>query len=214
MSKGLLVAIIIGVSLLAGIGAYLAFGRSSSSPAMGLTDSSTQTATTSASQKKSLRDLIGLGTNQQCTFTDTAGNSGTMYIDAGRSRGDFVSTVNDASVTSHMVYNGQSLYIWMDGESQGFKSTLEAVSDAFSTNTQQSMDVNQPVDYQCSALVSTTVSFTPPADVEFVDASSFLAPQTSLAPSGPPAVPGADCSACDQLTGTPRDQCLAALSCN
>ena len=201
MNKNVLIAIAVVVLLALG-GAYFLYGR----PSSPLT--STSGTPTTSSAKKSLKDLIALGSSQQCKFQDAAGNSGTMYVSGGKSRGDFTSTANGATVGSHMLYDGQAMYIWMDGQSQGYKSTLDATSAPDSAAGSQAMDVNQALDYDCSSWSVAATSFTPPAGIEFLDASAMLAP-------GTPGTGSSDqCAACASLTGDSQAQCLTTLNCN
>jgi len=212
MSKGLSVAIIVGILLVAGAGAYIVLNRPSDTTAPG-TSASASPAPTSALQPQSLRDLLALGRDQTCTFNDASGNSGSVYMGGAKVRGDFTTMVNSQPQASHMLVDGQTVYVWMDGQAQGFKVSFDAVADLGSSTSNQSVDLDQKVDYQCSDWAVDDSKFSLPSGVIFSDTSAMMAP----ALTGVPQVTGTSedrCAACDALTGAPQAQCLQALGCN
>ena len=66
-----------------------------------------EVASNDTSSQKSLKDLIGLGQTQECTFT-TEGSSGKVYIGGGKMRGDFSTTTEGQTVISLMLVDGQT----------------------------------------------------------------------------------------------------------
>lgn len=213
MNKGILIGVVLVILLGLG-GAYFLLSRSSSVPSSPENQTESSQTTSAPAAKKSLKDLMALGQSQQCGFTDPTGNSGTMYVSGGKSRGDFTSDAGGTAVQSHMIYDGQSLYIWMDGQTQGYKSTLDTATPTGSPSTPGTMDANQAFDYDCSSWVTDASLFTPPTGIEFLDASAMMAPKVTTAPGTSPAAGSSDqCAACESLTGSSRTQCLAALNC-
>ena len=209
MNKNLTITIVAVLLLAGGVGGYFAFGRSSSSPSSNSSEAANTTPAQDSMQKKSLKDLMGLGTNQQCTFKDATGNGGTVYVSGTKVRGDFASTTNGTSISSHMVSDGKTTYMWMDGQTQGFKTSLDAVAQPDLTAKQQpAVDVNQQLDYNCGAWTVNASVFALPTGIDFIDPAALM-PKVTL-----PAGSAAQCAACDSLTGTYRDQCLATLNCN
>src|SRR3989344_394789 len=208
MNKNVLIAVVVIILLLLLGGAYFAFGRRPPSSTTPAGQTQVPGSTSAPSAKKSLKDLISLGQSQQCSFQDAPGNSGTMYVSGGKSRGDFTSGIDGTAVKSHMVYDGQAVYIWMDGQSQGYKSALDTVAPTGAPTTQKTMDVNQALDYNCTSWSGDSSLFTLPSGVEFLDASAMM-PKLPTAPGDT----SDQCAACEQLTGSSRTQCRTALNC-
>src|SRR6188508_1773076 len=89
------------------------------------TNSDTSTQTTA--EPRSINDILAMGTNQKCTFSDD-GFSGTLYTSGGKARTDFTGSQDGSIVTSHTVITGSDVYIWIDGQANGFKTTTSALS--------------------------------------------------------------------------------------
>lgn len=188
MNKKILIVVVV---LLLVVGGYFFMkGQKGGTPA------GTQgTTETSSGGLKSLKDLIASGVAQKCTFStsDTSGVSeGTTYVAGGKMRGDFTSTVSGKTTKSHMIADGKTTYIWVDGEKTGFKTTFEETATAKPEGTQVSegtasgggVDLNQKTDYKCSTWITDSSQFTPPADVKFTDFSQMFNP-SSLPVSNP-----------------------------
>jgi hypothetical protein len=209
------VVLIVGVLLvLIGAGVYLYSSKKSSSPA-GITEN--QSGTTSP---MSIKDLLGLGSSQKCTFSTTIENGtseGTVYISEGKMRGDFSSNVEGNVNNSHIIIDGTTSYTWMDGQNTGYimtynpEETSSTATEAGSQNT-QGPDLNQKSDYNCSSWVPDTSLFIKPSDINFVSLNDLI-------PSAlPSAAAGTDtntsqCSYCDSLSGDAQTQCKSALNC-
>src|SRR6185503_5345615 len=138
-----------------GLIAYLALGKKNNTDQTSSVESNSQTADTAseASQStatpQSLKSLLAAGTAQKCSFSDS-GSQGTFYVSAGKARGDFTTTASGKTTATHMIVDGQTSYIWMDGQSQGFKMMADASAQA-NVNAQQAIDANKPIGYSCSA---------------------------------------------------------------
>ncbi|MDO8488449.1 MAG: hypothetical protein Q7S31_04075 [bacterium] len=203
MNKAVLA--VIAVVILVGLGAYFVInkGKSSSGPTG---STANEQATTGA---QSLKELLMGGVAQKCTF-DSAGSQGTVYVGSGKMRGDFTSATGGQTVQSHMLVDGNTSYIWMEGQKTGFKTTLDASADASAdaqTNTTQSqINVDEKLDYNCAPGGVNSTMFDLPAGVQFSDMSSMMDAGNDT---------GADkCAACDSVPASAKSQCLAALGCN
>ena len=72
-------------------------------------------------QKKSFFDFFSMAGSQKCTFSDSTNNSsGTVYVSGGKMRGDFQSSNNGKTNSSHMINDGTYVYIWTDGQTNGY----------------------------------------------------------------------------------------------
>src|ERR1700682_5384231 len=118
-----LVLIIGGIILLllVGGGVFLASNKSSQI---------SQNPVSVSGSPRSLKDLLGLGGSQQCSFSDASGNSQIIYVSNGKVRGDFMSGTGQSVMKSHMIVDGQTSYLWVDGQNTGFKMTLDAATQA------------------------------------------------------------------------------------
>lgn len=182
MNKKLIIAVV--VVLVLGVGGYFFWKSQSAKIPSGL-----QTGTETSSGLKSLKDLIAAGIAQKCTFstTDESGSSeGTTYVAGGKMRGDFTSVISGKTTKSHMITDGNTNYIWMDGEKTGFKTTIEETGETETGDTSVSQDVtsqggadlNAKADYKCSAWVTDSSMFTPPTNVQFTDFSQMFNPSS------------------------------------
>jgi hypothetical protein len=175
-------------------------------------NSNTNTATTSA--PKTLKELMALQTPQSCTFSSSEegySSDGTVYYASGKVRGDFETKVENQLTKAHFVNEGNTLYMWMDGQAQGFKMSMETTNEENTeTKTQNKQyDPNKQVDYKCSAWNVDSAVFVKPANVEFVDPMEGLKAIPSVGLGS-----GSKCQACDALSGESKTQCLTALNCN
>ncbi len=169
-----------------------------------------------ASKPTTLKDLLGLGSAQKCTYT-----GGTVYVASGKVRGDFGVTESGKTINSHMIVDGTTSYIWTDGEKTGFKMTFnpDATSapapsmspSAAEAGQSGAMEAEQPQDYKCESWASDPTMFTLPKDITFQDFGSLVptaAPQSTGSTGN-----SSQCAYCDNLSGNDKTQCLSALNC-
>lgn len=177
MNKKAIIAVI--VLLLLGVGGF-AFWKTQQDKVGG--------PTSGVSGFKSLKDLLSSGVAQKCTYstTDEKGTSeGTTYVSGGKMRGDFTSVITGKTEKTHMITDGKTNYIWVDGEKTGLKTVVEPSSapnptDVPVTQTETAnggVDINKPADYKCSTWIADGSLFSPPADVKFTDFSEMFKPQ-------------------------------------
>ncbi len=169
---------------------------------------------------KSLKDLLSSGAAQKCTFSQTSDSGtseGTTYVSGGKVRGDFTTTSSGKTMTSHMISDGKTSYIWTEGEKTGFKMTATDASpstvqkDSADNPVNSQADLDQKADYKCSSWIVDGSVFTPPSNVTFTDFSQMLNP--SSAPSQGSGSAPSQCSYCDSLTGDDKTQCRSAFGC-
>lgn len=167
---------VIALVIVLGLIAYFAMGnKQATAPENGSTvqsqSGSADPATPQSASNKSLKELVAAGGSTKCTFSDS-GNSGTFYVSGGKARGDFSVTANNQTMSSHMILDGQTSYVWVDGQNQGFKMNVDASAQA-TAQVQQAVDVNKKIDYSCSAWTADSAMFQLPASVQFMDLGSF-----------------------------------------
>lgn len=128
----------------------------------------------------SLKALLAGGTAQQCSFSDTTAgmnSEGVIYVAGGKVRGNFTSTVDGQPLGAHMIVDGQTSYVWTDGSTTGFTTTVSAAPttppSAASSQT-ASLDVNKTLAYSCQPWAVDASVFTLPTGVQFTDLSTLL----------------------------------------
>jgi len=165
-----------GVVVLVVLG-FLLFGRGKSSK----TEQSNNTTNTQAnspapvaSTPMSLADLANSSSSQTCTFTDASG-TGTVFVASGKVRADFSSMEAGKAVGGHMILDNGTSYLWLDGQTTGFKSKISATSNP---TGQQGLDANQKLNYNCQSWSADASKFALPTGVTFTDMSSLKIPGT------------------------------------
>ena len=209
MSKTVIGAIV--VVILAAGGWYVYSQKGGTGAAM------MQTNTETPSAMQSMKDLVASGVSQKCDFTEPqSGTNGTIYIAGGKVRGDFSSKTQAGTIAGHMISDGTTVNTWMDGMSQGFKSSFTASAAPGNTDSQKGLDPDKKTDYKCSPWSADQSKFQLPSGITFTDMSAMM--QGSMkagADIKAGAMPGkaAQCSACDMAPEPQKSQCRQALGC-
>lgn len=219
MNKSTLIILVVILLLILGGGGFMLLNRSQTNPEPPVVKPKSNASTM---DKKSLRDLMSLSGNQQCTFSDKeTGDLGAVYSSGGKVRGDFKSETNGKSTGSHMIQDGTNIYFWMDGEKSGYKASLDTVTktgeDVMEKYQSQSkspaVDLKKQVDYSCSGWGGDAAKFAVPTNVEFTDYTKVMEEAGKMIEQS--GISNQDaCSACDSLTGETQAQCKAALKCS
>ncbi|OGC92245.1 hypothetical protein A2899_04860 [Candidatus Amesbacteria bacterium RIFCSPLOWO2_01_FULL_49_25] len=211
MNKNLMIGVGVAILLLLGIGGYTLMMGKKTNPASTVPTTG-EVSPTPAIQSGSLRQLLTGGISQKCTY-DAEGNLGTVYVSGGKMRGDMQLTSDDKTVGSHMIVDDTTTYIWMDGQTSGYKMSWDMTTPApTGAAAQTGFDPDEDVNYNCGPWVSDGRQFTLPAEVTFAEVGKVVLP-TGMTPETTPGSQS-QCDSCNSLTGTIKTQCLAALGCN
>jgi hypothetical protein len=220
MNKNTTITLTIGaIIILLGGGYFFLNSRSNPQPVSTSPTASNTQAQPPAKQKQSLKRLFELADNQQCSFKDDESkNTGTIFAHSGKARGDFQSQNNGTAIKSHMISDGQSVHVWMDGEKQGFKTSLDSMASTPEQTKTKSVDVNKQVDFSCRPWKVDESIFTPPADIEFQDVNSMMQDtQTMMKDNTNDTMMQKDntqaCIQCDSLPEEAQTQCKTLLKC-
>lgn len=174
--------------------------------------------TNSTTEKTSLKSLLAMNKSQKCTF-DVEASSGTSYISSGKMRGDFTAKTGGSTGTTHMIVDGQTSYVWMDGQTSGYKMDFSAMQsnsmkgDVNNTG-QVNVDPNRDINYSCTNWSVDSSVFTLPANVKFTDMSAMMDKYQT-----PPTIahtPGSNTmdemmAACNKLPEPAKTQCLSSM---
>lgn len=198
------VILIVVVLILFLIGGYFFLTKK---PALVVAPGTTQEPDTSPS---SLKELISKGIAQSCTYSNEV-SSGTVYVSGEKVRGDFNTTIDGKITKSHMIVEGNTSYLWSDGQASGIKMTFDASAtpSAEGATTPVGFDAGANMNYKCGAWIVDSSVFTLPTDVKFMTFETTAPGASPVAGSNP-----SQCSYCDSLTGDSKTQCLTSLKCN
>jgi len=219
MNKKALIAVVVAILLAVSVGIFVLSNKTSKPSDSSSTQTSNTTQNSNVMQKKSLKDLMGLGISQECKFTDqTSGSSGVVQTTGNKVYGEFTSSDSGQTVLSHMISDGVNVYVWMEGQSQGIKMSEKSIDDFSDApdNQKGSVDLNTQSDYKCGVWAVDNSVFDLPEDLEFQDLSAMMQEsQTTLQEtqgegSGDT---NQECKACENLSGSAKDQCLQTLGC-
>jgi hypothetical protein len=177
----------------------------------------------------SLRSLLTANTTQTCTF-DNGQSSGTIYVSAGRMRGDFAGKSDTTEAKSHMIISNDIAYVWIDGMNQGYRMPFESLSASSSKNQTGGIDADAKVAAKCGPWSSNDAVFSLPTDVSFNPVGApagDMMPTTSNQGSTSDSSAGAaggtmpagsyaaqQCAACASITdANAKAQCIASFDC-
>ncbi|RJR15044.1 hypothetical protein C4579_03180 [Candidatus Microgenomates bacterium] len=221
---------VVGIAVVGALaaGAYFMLKPSSTSPTGSNPLIPGQANNAAMGNSSSFRSLMNLVGNQRCTFSDDMGNSGVVYGSSGSVRGDFQGTTANNSIQTHMISDGNMMYLWFDGESSGFKGSLADIESMNaqtqgSTKSQKSVDLDKQVDYDCQGWTVDNSLFVPPSNVTFTDYSQMMQGMpgammegesgAAMEAEGSTDVKAMQCAACESLPGDAQTQCKQALGC-
>lgn len=183
--------------------------------------------TAEQSMSLSFVDLMRLGEDYTCTFTDAEGSSrtdGTVYVagNGTRLRGDFtVRQSNGETMDASVIRDGTTNYVWTSEAEQGFRMQVDEDAATLFGDTEASeqsgIKDGEPVDFRCTRWTPDEAMFTPPADREFVDFSAQMDAMMEAAAGMQVQggdVKAAQCAACAQIPDAgAQQQCRTALGC-
>ena len=192
-----MIGVVVTVLLLLGVGGYVMMGKKTGSMPV-------PASPTPVKQSGSLRQLLSGGVAQKCTYS-SGGTQGTVYVGGGKMRGDMVTTTDATTTVSHMIVDGTTSYIWMDGQTTGYKMSWDTTTPAPTSGAGQTgFDPDSNVNYNCGPWVADVSMMAMPAGVTFAEMGKIAIPTGSAS----------QCDACASLTGTAKTQCMTALGCN
>jgi hypothetical protein len=238
MNIKVIVLVVLGIGLSTGL-VFWQLGRSSYPLATGPLPTQTleqfedaSNNPTPLSGRGTLATLRDLNQDLECRVTrdDEPGvtHDGTVFVSAGRIRGDFVTVGEGMSAVSSLIIRDGTLYLWseIDGQLWGVKSTLATGTPPTSPqlSTQEPVALDDAIRYECKtwSVVDGSV-FVPPADVLFRDVAEAAAQGMeygTVFEDGTadamvsPSAPTSGCAACAQV-GDPaaRELCEIEFSC-
>ena len=165
------------------IGGVAWYGMQSS----GQPSSQTNTANQEDGSSGSLCGLMAMSTSQECTFNAPDSN-GVAYIANNQMRGDFNISDSEVNVVSHTIVKDNKMYVWTDGQAQGFVMEIPEAEAEANTSAQTQVDLDEEIDYDCKSWRVDNSKFQTPTGVQFSDMSAYLQSIQNLQGSGSAAV--------------------------
>lgn len=214
MSKQpIIIAAVLGVLTLGGVVAFMQMQKPAPKP-VEVAEQNVQQAPENTSQKGTIQSLIAAGKNVVCEINmGDQGGSGTTYVSGNKLRGDFTVQIENNPMATHMVSDGEYLYMWTDGSTQGtkFKIDPETQKKVATSSGQASVtDFEKEVDLKCTAWTIDNSKFTVPTDVKFTDLSQTINNAIKNQPGS--SLPKVDKSICDQIPDPEgKASCLKTL---
>ncbi len=155
---------IIGLVILAAVGGGVyVMTQNSSAPA---TETSTETEeSASAGTFADLMARVGSWTCDAKATHEGGMSEGTVFMDGGKLRGDFVATMAGQTVNTSFIALDGYMYTWTDMLPQGMKVKME---EASGTSGGQGIDPSTPVEYSCSVWIADQSKFALPS-IEFFE---------------------------------------------
>lgn len=215
-STKILLLIIAGI-VVAGGGVYLATKDNATSDSMmHESDKQMNDEMQDLGGEGTFRSLLALGQNLHCSFSYAdEGNTtdGEVFIAGERMRGDFTVTSSEGVMNMHTIRTGTTAYVWGETPYGMMANKFDLHADNEGDSGQESnegVDLDQKVTYDCQRWSPDTSKFTPPSDVQFQDFSAHMDAMMDANTN----VQGAQCGACAQIPdANARAQCEAALGC-
>lgn len=215
--KNLLIAGVIVLLLIIGAVGFMMMQKPSTKSASETTTPKDTTQDTSgvSTTTGSIRSLLAGGKNISCTVTyPENGGGGTMFIADKKMRGDF--STKDSSgkqIESHMIQDGDFAYSWMGTQGVKMKIDTSVKASPAAGSAGQSVDLDKQENMNCQSWSVDNSKFTVPADVKFMDATSFTGQTQTQTQTNTNATsnPSVDKSACAAITDpTVKAACLNA----
>lgn len=217
MSKQVvIISAVIAILGIAGLAAFVMVPKTSapSNSQPTVTNNTASPASQDSTIKGSIQSLLSAGKNVKCEIAmPDSGAKGTTYVSGDKIRNDFTVKVGQTEMMTHMVKEGDYMYMWQDGTSQGTKIKFDMNSpkpSAVSTQEAQAQIANldKQVDMNCAAWSVDNTKFDIPKNVVFNDMSQMM---NSVKSSGA-GVPKFDKSICEQIPdATAKAECLKSL---
>jgi hypothetical protein len=124
----------------------------------------------------SIKDAMGSGKQMKCTYSTTVNGSSVesiAYVDGNKLK----SSETVAGKNTNMLFDGNTTYTWMDGQTKGSKMTISCINDLkasapkgqqINPGAQSPEDqINNATDVSCVAATGT--DFSVPASITFTD---------------------------------------------
>lgn len=143
---------------------------------------------TEVNEKKSLKELLSLGTAQKCTFemnNEEGLTKGEILIKGDKFKQSTEITTNEGVMKVYSISDGEYFYSWNDAiKGNGSKMKIDKETQPTSEGEvkQEKIDWEEKLDYKCNPATLTDADLALPADIEFVDLSEMMNNLQNMSP--------------------------------
>lgn len=222
MTRQAIIAVVVGVIIVLGAIAAFLYSRTSLPPAEQAVEvNQEETEPENGMSMETITDLLSKGENTRCTFnseTQEGTTAGTVYISGENARGDFETTTDEDTISTYMIRNGDTFYMWGDSLKTGIKMVMninewaDAAESAQSLEGENMFDPNAQVDFKCTSWTVDSSLFTAPTSVKFISFEGMMGPtgttEETETSESTNQTGGIQCSLCDSLSGDAQNLCL------
>ncbi len=131
--------------------------------------------TAAHAESSSFSRLMALGQSVQCSFAKPDGSqSGTIYVSAGKLRGDMQVREGNTTYPMYMIRDAQKMYTWGGpmGENQGMIMPIGMGRSPM--GGPQTANMDEEMDFTCQSWSADAGKFEPPSDVQFQDMAQLM----------------------------------------
>lgn len=208
----MIIGAVIALVVIFGVGAFLHWKSKTPSSETQMVNQQTPVPQ-EATAKGTIQSLIKAGKTVSCEVAlPNQSGKGITYVSGNKMKSDFVMKIQDKEMTSHMLSDGENMYMWSDGTPQGTKFKIDPNSPLPSTRPSgqlQEANLESEVDLKCSPWSMDASKFSVPTNIQFTDLSSSM---NNMMKSKSSAMPKTDSSMCNQISDPEgKASCLKAL---
>lgn len=172
------------------------------------------------SENNSILGLLGSGKTQECSFKSNSDEnkktSGTVYVSGENIRANISNSEETENETIYLIRRGDESFIWGDSfpNNSGIKMTLSLDEITSNDQTNEYINTNDKVDFDCKGWTVDSSVFQEPSEIQFMDFSGFLEGAGEMIDDeNKTDANNAMCTACNNLTGESKNICLKQLNC-
>lgn len=136
----------------------------------------------------SIKDAMGLGETMRCTYAGTDAATSTVLVSGQK----FRATTMVSGMTSEVLFDGETQYMWSSQSPQGVKMSKTCLESLKQSFPQENAATDQKYDYEKDFNTASGVScekvsgveFAAPTAVTFVDQCAMMEQLKGLMPAG------------------------------
>ena len=140
------------------------------------------------SEKKSLKELLGLGISQKCTFeidNEDQMTKGELLINGNKFKQSMEIASEEGVMKINSISDGEYFYSWNEGvDGSGTKIKIEENTTTPDENMEEAENTiwEEKFDYKCTPISLSETDLTLPSDIEFVDLSEMMQNLENMSP--------------------------------
>lgn len=143
---------------------------------------------TEISEKKSLKELLGLGVSQKCTFeVNEEGKltKGEILIMGDKFKQSLEMMTEEGPMKVYTISDGEYFYSWNDAvKGSGSKMKIDKEAEISNDGEVKQEEINweEKFDYKCNPTIFSEADLAVPTDIKFVDLSEMMQNLQNMSP--------------------------------